>query len=655
MSGRDRAGSGPRGSSMGGGRGGPGGSRGGGPGGGARDGFRRPGPRPVFGGSGRGDRPGSGPRGPGFGGPGGGRRVAPAPLRILHEDESIIAVEKPAGMALSVPPGRDRRPGTLTIQDQVLSHVRQGGGRRAGAWGVHELDREVSGIVVFAKSPAMAESIRSAFAAKKADAIYLGVVGGLVGASARLPTEPAGSPPDAAGEVPAGESGDAERSSTEQRPAMGTVRSFLRRIGTHVESIPTDEFSGDRASSRRAEAPRLAITHYRVVASGRGRTLLRLRVKNPRMHQARAHMRDLGYPVVGDSEYGSTETSNRVLLHLAEIAFPHPATHAALRLICPAPASFWDAIGSPPPMEASRPGSAAKPVASGRDDARGWDHVAEWYDSLVSGTRSDLQDAVVTPGVLRLLGPRRGERVLDIACGPGELVRALASMGVDALGVDAAPRMIELARDRAATDQPGERAGSARFAACDARSLVELRGMLDQPGDDVFSGGFDAATCVMALMNIDALEAVARGTAALLKDGGRFVGVVLHPAFRSPGMTSWGWTEQPAGPSGRGGMIRQQFRRVDAYLDEQAREVTMNPGAVARGEPAVVTLTHHRPIGAYVAALGDAGLLVDRIEEWASPRKSEPGPRAAEEDRARREIPMFLAIRAVKVGAHPRE
>ncbi len=76
----------------------------------------------------------------------------------------------------------------------------------------------------------------------------------------------------------------------------------------------------------------------------------------------------------------------------------------------------------------------------------------------------------------------------------------------------------------------------------------------------------------------------------------------------------------------------------------------MNPGEVAAGKPPVVTLTYHRPIEAYVQACARAGLLVDALEEWASTRHSEPGPRATEENRARREIPMFLALRAVKIA-----
>jgi hypothetical protein len=74
----------------------------------------------------------------------------------------------------------------------------------------------------------------------------------------------------------------------------------------------------------------------------------------------------------------------------------------------------------------------------------------------------------------------------------------------------------------------------------------------------------------------------------------------------------------------------------------------MNPGKAARGGAPVTTWTFHRPIQAYVKACADAGLLIQALEEWPSLRQSEPGPRAQEENRARREIPMFLGLRAVK-------
>ena len=60
------------------------------------------------------------------------------------------------------------------------------------------------------------------------------------------------------------------------------------------------------------------------------------------------------------------------------------------------------------------------------------------------------------------------------------------------------------------------------------------------------------------------------------------------------------------------------------------------------------TWTFHRPLQAYIKSLASAGLLIDALEEWASHKVSTSGPRAASENVARREIPMFLAIRAIK-------
>jgi SAM-dependent methyltransferase len=194
---------------------------------------------------------------------------------------------------------------------------------------------------------------------------------------------------------------------------------------------------------------------------------------------------------------------------------------------------------------------------------------------------------------------------------------------------------------------------------------------------------FDAASCVLALMNMDPFEPVLHGAAAMLKPGGLFVAVVLHPAFRSPGQTSWGWDAaapparivsgsaghlatssagkaKPAGAASKAHAAApaepapppavRQYRRVDAYLSITRRAIVMNPAQAAEGKPAVTTVTWHRPIEVYAQAFASAGLLIDALEEWPSHRVSEPGPRAAEEDRARREIPMFLALRARMVA-----
>ena len=89
-----------------------------------------------------------------------------------------------------------------------------------------------------------------------------------------------------------------------------------------------------------------------------------------------------------------------------------------------------------------------------------------------------------------------------------------------------------------------------------------------------------------------------------------------------------------------------QYRRVDRYLLPRKIPIVTHPGK----EPGKYTWSFHKPIEAYVRALRNAGMLVDAMEEWTSHKKSTSGPRAGAENVAREEIPMFLAVRAVKIG-----
>jgi hypothetical protein len=110
---------------------------------------------------------------------------------------------------------------------------------------------------------------------------------------------------------------------------------------------------------------------------------------------------------------------------------------------------------------------------------------------------------------------------------------------------------------------------------------------------------------------------------------------MMHPCFRSPKETSWGWDEAR----------KTQYRRVDRYLIPRKSPIVTHPGKA----PDQYTWTFHRPIESYIKSMRQAGLLVDALEEWASHKTSTSGPRAHAENVARKEIPMFLALRAVKV------
>jgi len=549
---------------------------------------RRPGPREDF------DRP------PRFGSPkrtnkepgkpyGGRRERLPRELDIVHEDADILVVNKPSGIVSAMP-----KPGARpTLYDMVKKYAREKGGRDARAFVVHRLDLDASGLLVFAKSKKALDWLKDDIRARRIDRLYVALVDG---------------------EFAAG------------KDAMGTVQSLLREEpGGHVVEVPDQRYKGSRGDATEA---RPAVTHYRVLGVGGGHSLVQLKLETGRKHQIRVHMASLGHPLVGDVRYGrGASRFNRLALHASELAFRHPATGQRVRYVCPAPSEFYEAVGMTAPKTiAPKEYEPARPARRERHADAGWDEVSDWYGEYQSSARSDHFAEVIIPGAVGLLAPQPGERILDIACGEGRLAEAITALGARVTGVDASPTLVELAAKR---QLPG-----AHFVTGDARQLGQLP-------EELRTEPYDGATCVMALMNINPVSDVLSGASSLLRPGGRFVAVILHPAFRSPARTSWGWD---GGHASR----QKQYRRVDAYLSAAAEPIVMNPGEVASGKKPVQTLTHHRPLEHYVKAFAAAGLLIDDLEEWPSRRTSEPGPRSEEENRARREIPMFLAIRATK-------
>ena len=190
--------------------------------------------------------------------------------------------------------------------------------------------------------------------------------------------------------------------------------------------------------------------------------------------------------------------------------------------------------------------------------------------------------------------------------------------GVAVTGVDAAAELIRVARQRGPAD--------IHYQIADAQNLVHLP-----------AAEFDAAACVLAIQNIHPLPPVFGSIARILKPTARLVIVMMHPCFRGPKETSWGWDES----------AKIQYRRIDRYLIPRKTPIVTHPGS----NPDQYTWAFHRPIGTYVKTLRQSGFMVDALEEWPSHKQSTSGPRAAAENSARQEIPMFLAMRAIKVRA----
>ncbi|HTY13275.1 MAG TPA: class I SAM-dependent methyltransferase [Candidatus Omnitrophota bacterium] len=249
-----------------------------------------------------------------------------------------------------------------------------------------------------------------------------------------------------------------------------------------------------------------------------------------------------------------------------------------------------------------------------RPKETGWNEVAEWYDGLVGDEGSDYHRNVIIPGALRMLAPQKGEKVLDVACGQGVFSRKLAEAGAEVVGIDASKRLIDSAK---------KRSPDIKYAVVNAASMKLFQ-----------DGTFDSAASIMALQNIDPIAPVLSEISRVLKPGGRFLFVTLHPCFRVPRNSHWGFDHKKD----------TQYRRVDRYMSQIKVPIRMHPGYA----PDQITYTYHRPLSEYFKVLRSCGLAVIDLEEWISHRISKSGPRKKAEDSSRIEIPMFVSILARK-------
>ncbi len=222
-------------------------------------------------------RAGEGQKGPGHG------------LRIVHEDAQIIVVEKRAGLlSMATEAGR-----AVTAYSLLSEHVKKADSRNR-IFIVHRLDRETSGLMMFARSQAMQEALQEDWQAAVLERTYVAVVEGRV-------TKPAGS-----------------------------LTSWLKEDQALIMRSSASPNEGQKAT-----------THFRVLQAGARYSLLELTLETGRKNQIRVHLQDLGHSVIGDAKYGATQNPlHRLGLHARVLAFRHPMTGAALRFETPIPPEF---------------------------------------------------------------------------------------------------------------------------------------------------------------------------------------------------------------------------------------------------------------------------------------------------------------------------
>jgi SAM-dependent methyltransferase len=246
-----------------------------------------------------------------------------------------------------------------------------------------------------------------------------------------------------------------------------------------------------------------------------------------------------------------------------------------------------------------------------------WERIADFWDNHVGAEGNDFHRKLIEPANDRLLCPRRGMHILDLACGNGQYARHLARLGCTVLAVDASAAFLERARARS-TGAPIE------FRQVD---LTDESQLLALP-----HAAFDAAVATMALMDLPDIAPLFRSLPRLLKPGAPFVFSVAHPCFNSAPVRMHAELVQ------ENGKPRQTFGvLVTDYLTPR---VDLSAGIINQPEPHYF---FHRPIHVLLSEAFRHGWVLDGIEEPAFP-KDTPAKNAFSQAK-RPEIPPAMVAR----------
>jgi 23S rRNA pseudouridine1911/1915/1917 synthase len=208
------------------------------------------------------------------------------PFPVLYEDQFVIVIDKPPGKPTS------STDGSLSIQEIISEFLKKQSKGKFRAHVVHRLDKEVSGVLLFAKTNEAMETIKENW--QETEKHYYALVEGI------------------------------------PEKKEDTISSWLIEDGSQKVH-----------STKNTANAKLSVTNYKVIKLIKDHALLDVKTDTGRKNQIRVHLADIGCPIIGDRKYGaSDEFKRRVRLHAYSLAFPHPADGRIITVKSPMPEGF---------------------------------------------------------------------------------------------------------------------------------------------------------------------------------------------------------------------------------------------------------------------------------------------------------------------------
>lgn len=248
-----------------------------------------------------------------------------------------------------------------------------------------------------------------------------------------------------------------------------------------------------------------------------------------------------------------------------------------------------------------------------------WNQNAAWWDETIGPEGNVSHRLLAAPAVERLLQLQPGARILDCACGSGVFARRLAQLGARVTAFDFSEKFLERAKAR--TTEHVERIEYHHRDATDEAQLLTLG-----------KRQFDAAVCLMALMDMPTIEPLLSALSQLLKTNGRFVFAITHPCFNSIGCQRVIEEEDQDGK-----LITRYAVKISRYI-----QPAIARGIGILGQP-TPSLHFDRPLGVLFNTCFQAGFVLDGLEE---PTHTQPHEAARPFSWSNfQEIPPFLIAR----------